>query len=95
VENFLLSLIFGVIGAVLGSFSVAQVWRLRAKQLQEERESGKKVDSAEWRKLRSLVSVKTKNDRSHCLNCNYQLKWFDLIPIISWLSLGGNYFFLG
>ena len=89
-ENFLLSLIFGAIGAVLGSFSVAQVWRLRAKQLQEERESGKKVDSTEWKKLRSLVSVKTKNDRSHCLNCNYQLKWFDLIPIISWLSLGGK-----
>ncbi|RKW01420.1 MAG: prepilin peptidase, partial [Candidatus Saccharimonas sp.] len=89
-ENFLLSLICGVIGAVLGSFSVAQVWRLRAKQLQEERESGKKVDSNEWKKLHSLVSVKTKNDRSHCLNCNYQLKWFDLIPIISWLSLGGK-----
>ena len=89
-DNFLLSLICGVIGAVLGSFSVAQVWRLRAKQLQEERESGKKVDSTEWKKLRSLVSVKTKKDRSHCLNCNYQLKWFDLIPIISWLSLGGK-----
>ena len=89
-ENFLLSLVFGVIGAVLGSFSVAQVWRLRAKQLQEERESGKKVDSNEWKKLHSLVSVKAKNDRSHCLNCGYQLKWFDLIPIISWLSLSGK-----
>ena len=89
-ENFLLSLICGVIGAVLGSFSVAQVWRVRAKQLQEERESGKKVDSTEWKKLRSLVLSKTKKDRSHCLNCNYQLKWFDLIPIISWLSLGGK-----
>lgn len=89
-ENFLLSLIFGVIGAVLGSFSVAQVWRLRAKQLQEEKNAGEKIDSAEWKKLRSLVSVKTKNDRSHCLNCGYQLKWFDLIPIVSWLSLGGK-----
>ena len=89
-ENFLLSLVFGVIGAVFGSFSVAQVWRLRAKQLQDEKASGEKIDAAEWKKLRSLVSVNLKNDRSHCLNCGYQLKWYDLIPIISWLSLGGK-----
>ena len=89
-ENFLLSLVFGVIGAVFGSFSVAQVWRLRAKQLQDEKASGEKIDTAEWKKLRSLVSVSQKNDRSHCLNCGHQLKWYDLVPIISWLSLGGK-----
>lgn len=89
-EDFLLSLVFGVVGAVFGSFSVAQVWRLRAKQLQDEKASGEKIDAAEWKKLRSLVSVSQKNDRSHCLNCGYQLKWYDLIPIISWLSLGGK-----
>ena len=89
-EDFLLSLCFGVLGAVFGSFAVAQVWRLRAKQLQDEKASGEKIDAAEWKKLRSLVSVSPKNDRSHCLNCGYQLKWYDLIPIISWLSLGGK-----
>ena len=89
-ENFLLSLCFGVLGAVFGSFAVAQVWRLRAKQLQDEKTSGEKIDTTEWKKLRSLVSVSPKNDRSHCLNCGYQLKWYDLIPVISWLSLGGK-----
>ena len=89
-EDFLLSLVFGVIGAVFGSFSVAQVWRLRAKQLQDEKSDGEKIDSTEWKKLHSLVSKKVKNDRSHCLNCGYQLKWFDLIPIVSWISLGGK-----
>lgn len=89
-ENFLLSLCFGVLGAVFGSFAVAQVWRLRAKQLQDEKTSGEKIDAAEWKKLRSLVSVSPKNDRSHCLNCGYRLKWYDLIPVISWLSLGGK-----
>ena len=89
-ENFLLSLCFGALGTVFGSFAVAQVWRLRAKQLQDEKASGEKIDAAEWKKLRSLVSVSPKNDRSHCLNCGYQLKWYDLIPIISWLSLGGK-----
>ena len=89
-ESFLLSLCFGALGAVFGSFAVAQVWRLRAKQLQDEKASGEKIDAVEWKKLRSLVSVSPKNDRSHCLNCGYQLKWYDLIPIISWLSLGGK-----
>jgi hypothetical protein cdiviTM7_02709 len=90
VEDFLLSLVFGLIGAVFGSFSVAQVWRLRASQLQDEKSAGEKNDSTEWKKLHSLVSKKVKNDRSHCLNCGYQLKWFDLIPIVSWISLGGK-----
>ena len=89
-ENFLLSLCFGALGAVFGSFAVAQVWRLRAKQLQDEKASGEKIDSSEWKKLRSLASVSPKSDRSHCLSCGYQLKWYDLIPIISWLSLGGK-----
>ena len=34
-----------------------------------------------------------KNDKSkwsHCLNCGYRLRWFDNIPILSWLMLGGK-----
>ena len=29
-------------------------------------------------------------DRSVCLNCGYQLRWFDNIPIFSWIFLGGR-----
>ena len=28
--------------------------------------------------------------RSHCMNCGYQLEWFDLVPLFSWLALGGK-----
>ncbi|MBQ7920007.1 MAG: prepilin peptidase [Lachnospiraceae bacterium] len=28
--------------------------------------------------------------RSHCMNCGYQLHWYDLIPLFSWLLLGGK-----
>jgi len=28
--------------------------------------------------------------RSHCMSCGYQLEWYDLIPIFSWLTLGGK-----
>lgn len=27
---------------------------------------------------------------SHCMSCGYHLKWYDLIPIISYLMLGGR-----
>ncbi len=33
----------------------------------------------------SIVKV-----RSHCESCGYELKWFDLIPIFSYLFLGGK-----
>ena len=28
--------------------------------------------------------------RSHCMSCGYQLAWFDLIPLFSYLFLGGK-----
>ena len=28
--------------------------------------------------------------RSHCMNCGYQLKWYDLVPVFSYLLLGGR-----
>lgn len=29
-------------------------------------------------------------ERSHCMSCKYQLKWYDLIPLFSYLFLGGK-----
>ncbi len=28
--------------------------------------------------------------RSHCMSCGYQLEWYDLVPVFSWLALGGK-----
>ncbi|MBD5533311.1 MAG: prepilin peptidase [Lachnospiraceae bacterium] len=28
--------------------------------------------------------------RSHCMGCGYQLKWYDLIPLVSFTALGGK-----
>ena len=28
--------------------------------------------------------------RSHCMSCGYQLAWYDLIPLFSWLALRGR-----
>ena len=29
-------------------------------------------------------------ERSHCMNCGYQLSWYDMVPVFSWLCLGGR-----
>ena len=30
------------------------------------------------------------SERSHCMRCGYQLSWYDMIPVFSWLFLGGK-----
>lgn len=30
------------------------------------------------------------SERSHCMSCGYQLKWYDLVPLFSWLFLRGK-----
>lgn len=48
---------------------------------------GSFVNAAVWR-------IKHKKDlllaRSECTKCHYQLQWFDLIPVLSWLFLRGR-----
>ena len=29
-------------------------------------------------------------ERSHCMTCGYQLRWYDLVPLFSWLALRGK-----
>lgn len=88
--NILFLIYSGLVGAIFGSFAVAQVWRIRAGQLLAEKEQGEKINSAEWKKLKNLTKKGREKQRSHCLSCGYELKWFDLIPIFSWLSLRGK-----
>lgn len=74
---------------MLGSFAGAQVWRLRAHQLLEDEREGEDVDATELKRLKGLVRPALQ-DRSECLHCHHQLAWYDLIPVISWVSLGGK-----
>lgn len=36
------------------------------------------------------IQKKDKSKWSHCMRCKYRLHWYDNIPIISWLLLGGK-----
>lgn len=77
-------------GLVLGSFAGATVWRLRARQLVADKKAGEHVDHKEYTQLKQLASEKVSQDRSRCLHCGYELRWYDLIPLVSWLTLKGK-----
>ncbi len=79
-----------LVGLILGSFSGATVWRLRARQLRDDKAEGLAVNAKEYQKLTPLLEKSLAKDRSRCLHCGYELKWYDLIPLLSWLSLGGK-----
>ncbi len=79
-----------LLGVVLGSFAGAQVWRVRARQLRTDKQTGHPYDKHEWRQLRVLLQGTVRDDRSRCLQCGYVLAWYDLLPVVSWLSTGGR-----
>ncbi|MDB5166893.1 MAG: hypothetical protein JWN26_38 [Candidatus Saccharibacteria bacterium] len=79
-----------LVGLCLGSFAGAMTWRLRSRQLVEDKKNGDEYDKSEYKKLKKLTEATVVNDRSQCLHCSYVLRWYDLIPLVSWISLGGK-----
>jgi len=88
-EQISLLLVLMFFGASFGSFAVAQVWRLRANQLATDKKLNKS-ERIERDQLARLNQKPLASDRSRCLHCDYVLKWYDLVPIFSWLRLGGR-----
>ena len=84
-----ISLTLAVLGMVFGSFAGAQVWRLRAQQLKVDKKAGEKVSETEYKRLAPLLRP-VKRDRSECLHCHHELHWYDMIPVVSWLTLAGR-----
>jgi prepilin signal peptidase PulO-like enzyme (type II secretory pathway) len=77
-------------GLCIGSFAGASVWRLRARQLEQDKKDGELVDNVEYENLKKLTKKTLLTDRSRCLHCSYELKWYDLIPLFSWIFLKGK-----
>lgn len=80
----------GFIGAALGSFAGAQVWRIRAEELAQDKKDKKKIDEKEFRRLKPLLGQTILSDRSIDLDTGKKLPWYDLIPIYSWITLRGR-----
>lgn len=70
----LIVLIF--LGLSFGSFVNALVWRIHEQQGSKPKTNSLKL---------SIV-----HGRSMCTHCKHELAWYDLLPVVSWLSLGGK-----
>lgn len=79
-----------IIGFCMGSFAGASVWRLRANQLMQDKINGESVNKNEYDQIKKLTGKSLSKDRSVCVNCPYALKWYDMIPVISWILLRGK-----
>ncbi len=69
-------LFLALLGVALGSFVNAFVWRLHEQS---------KTKSNKFKKELSITQ-----GRSMCPECKHTLAWFDLIPVLSWISLAGK-----
>lgn len=72
----------GLLGVSLGSFVNALVWRMRVAEEAKNKKQKVKKDEA---KALSIF-----NGRSMCVHCKHELAWYDLVPVFSWLMLGGT-----
>jgi prepilin signal peptidase PulO-like enzyme (type II secretory pathway) len=72
-----------IFGLALGSFVNALVWRLH----EQDEQVGKKHSEKQEQYVRDLSVTK---GRSMCPYCQHQLAAKDLIPVLSYVSLGGK-----
>ena len=88
--DLLISIMLALVGVSAGSFAGAMVWRLRAAQLREDKEAGETVSKKDAATVEKIKQTSMLTDRSVCLHCGHHLAWYDLIPVVSWLQLGGR-----
>jgi leader peptidase (prepilin peptidase)/N-methyltransferase len=84
-------------GMIFGSFANALVWRLHEQdELQEKIQELQASKSSQARdkkidKLKQqLDAASMSHGRSMCSECHHPLAPKDLVPLLSWLSLGGK-----
>ena len=69
------------LGACVGSFLNVVVWRLPRIELKEG-------DTTVGALLRTVEGLS--NPPSHCPKCDTPIKWYDNVPVIGWIKLGGK-----
>lgn len=89
-QHIIITVTLVILGLVGGSFAGATVWRLRARQLKLDLASGEKISLTDKKQVSKLQKKPIHTDRSVCLHCGHELKWYDLIPVASWVTLKGK-----
>jgi prepilin signal peptidase PulO-like enzyme (type II secretory pathway) len=85
-------ILFGY-GLIFGSFINALVWRLheqKKRRPQTTRLQPKKARQKPQQPAAGSQQLSILHGRSMCPNCRHTLAAKDLVPVLSWLSLGGR-----
>lgn len=69
--------VLAVLGLCVGSFAYATVWRIHEQ-------------SKPQKSIKKQTQLSITKGRSMCDSCGHKLNSIDLIPLMSWLSLGGR-----
>ena len=77
-----------VLGLCLGSFVNAFVWRFHAQAELRGMQAARKLKPTQAKAEIDALSIA--KGRSMCVHCKHELAPKDLIPVISYLSLGGK-----
>ncbi len=67
-----------VLGLCMGSFVEATSWRIHEQTKSKKRTIQEKRD------------LSISQGRSMCAHCRHQLAWYDLVPLLSWVTLAGK-----
>lgn len=67
-----------ILGLAFGSFVNALVWRIYQQSLPEQK------------RVSSNAELSIIKGRSMCPGCRHSLAWYDLLPLLSWISLAGR-----
>ncbi len=83
-----------VFGLCLGSFANALVWRVHEQTKGRLEVKGSRLKGKLKTPIKKIgkrnVNLSILEGRSVCTDCGHELAAKDLIPVISWLSTGGN-----
>ncbi len=79
-----------VYGLCLGSFVNALVWRIHEQARIANRKKKTKSVKADSRQLTPNNRLSISRGRSMCPDCKHELAAKDLIPVLSWITLGGK-----
>jgi prepilin signal peptidase PulO-like enzyme (type II secretory pathway) len=79
-----------IFGLCLGSFVNALVWRLHEQARTKNQKPKTKKLKAKVQQHKASKNLSIVNGRSICPDCKHQLAIKDLLPVLSWLTLGGK-----
>ncbi len=86
-----LATLAGLLGLLIGSFLNVVIFRL-PKMMEEqwaiEAESYSQKDNPDWQPPATTFSLS--RPASHCGHCGHAIRWYENIPLLSWLFLGAK-----